>query len=444
MRIEYPNSASFILTENCNLACKYCFELGKHNKKIMSKEVSEKSIDYLIENAKKNNADNINVTYFGGEPLLNIDVMEHSFNYAIERCKKEDLKFKCSIITNCTIFNSRYEAFLLKWYSTLGYIDIQLSIDGIPEVQDEYRITIDGKGTSKLVESNVKKYFEFMEKYKIQKGVHVHGCVNKKSMPRLYESYTYFRNLGFKDIWFMPVHEEKWDDNDVTIFETQLKLISARILEDCIRENTADYYYGYASLANCKTQHPSAPCGAGKNYCSITAEGDLYPCHNFYFGSGSFKFGNVFTGEETSKRNIFLDYDSSNLFGEKSCSACDNYGCYRCIAVNYVGNDNMFIGFPAYCKLSKKENEFRINLKNKMLSIGLIKETKTLQQSDCTSHNSNDLLKKYIDIITPVVESIQNHINDINNKVEKLNVMEQKIDSFYDILENLIAALNNK
>ena len=84
-----------------------------------------------------------------------------------------------------------------------------------------------------------------------------------------------------------------------------------------------------------------------------------------------------------------------------------------------MNNDNMFIGFPAYCKLSKKENEFRINLKNKMVSLGLIKEAKTSQECECISDNSKDSLKKYVDIITPVVESIENHINDINKKVEK-------------------------
>jgi uncharacterized protein len=127
----------------------------------MTKETAQKIIDFFIKNAKAGNKENIDVTFFGGEPTLNVPVMQHMFDYAVSRCQKEDLKFGCMIVTNATTFTEEYAKFLKHWYKTLGTMNVQLSIDGIPQVQDAGRVTHDGSGTSEIVESVVKMYHEF-------------------------------------------------------------------------------------------------------------------------------------------------------------------------------------------------------------------------------------------------------------------------------------------
>lgn len=449
-KVQKISGASFILTEGCNLNCTYCFE-GKMElrdaKKVMTKEVSEAAIDFLIRGCKENKTNTFTITYFGGEPLLNIPVLIHSFRYAIKRSKEENVKFHCSVITNGTIFTDEWSDFLKEWYDALGYIDVQISIDGIPMVQDTNRVTITGKGSSKKVESVVKKYEEALKKHGIDrdKFLHVHGVISKFSLPYMYEGFKYLKeDLGFEGVWFMPCHEEPWDEKDVEIFRSEVQKISDYILQECINTNSSLPFRSYSSIANCKTKFPSAPCGAGKSYATVTHNGDIHPCHAIYFADKSLKFGNVFEGEDPSKRQFFLDYGSENMFGDQPCHDCGNASCYRCIAVNYINNGNFLVGFPNYCKMSRVEDEIRRELTKKLEELGIMNDPFGKNaSSSCQSCNTVEKEEPGLDMkfMKTLVSSIEDSLIGINNNAshnsKSIDLLNEKIDALMLVVNSV-------
>jgi sulfatase maturation enzyme AslB (radical SAM superfamily) len=155
-KIPIPTSASLLLTETCNLACKYCFvnTADAFCSKFMSKEIAKKSLDYLCNNAVESQVDNFSVMLFGGEPLLNPDVMEYIFEYGLQLANVNNKKFTASIVTNATIMNERIQS-IFKKYINLVQLNCQLSIDGQKESQDLYRVTKDGKGSFDIIKKNV-------------------------------------------------------------------------------------------------------------------------------------------------------------------------------------------------------------------------------------------------------------------------------------------------
>jgi len=159
----YPTAASLLLSEDCNLACKYCFEIQTRNqkKKNMSKEVATKAIDMLFENAilgRDNEAENkaVSITLFGGEPHLNPDALEAILEYGLLISDNTGIEFDVLTITNGTILTDRifniYKKFIDKGHN--GNFAIQISVDGTKEYNDINRVTRSGKGSFDLIEKN--------------------------------------------------------------------------------------------------------------------------------------------------------------------------------------------------------------------------------------------------------------------------------------------------
>ena len=145
-KVPLPTAASFLVSEDCNLACKYCFELGGRNKQHMSKEVARRGLEYLSENALKNSERHFSAMLFGGEPLLKPDIVEEIFSYGVELAKRRNLHFSASIVTNATLLTPKIKAILNKYKNAVD-ISVQLSIDGVKEVHDRYRVTRDGRAS---------------------------------------------------------------------------------------------------------------------------------------------------------------------------------------------------------------------------------------------------------------------------------------------------------
>lgn len=385
-------SGTVILIEDCNLACTYCYEEngGRQNGKKMSKATAEKTIEFFIKNAKEGGEGKIVITFFGGEPTLNVDTMRHMFDYGNVRTKQEGLGFECQIVSNGTVWTEEYEKFLKHWYTCHGQINVQLSIDGSPEVQDKNRLTKTGAGSSALVSKVVESYSRFMRQNGIPMDqVHVHGCVTRDSLPFMKESYDYYRDtLGLLKIWFMAVHEEDWGPGCVEEFDKQLNLIGDRIVEDCKADGNASHFDNFSSF-NCVAVKPNAPCGAGKNFCAVDTEGKVYPCHRFMFHDRSMIIGNIAEGVDDDEREFFLEYSMENIYGDMNCSDCSNKSCEICIAANLESNQNMAIGFPKYCVMSRKEDEIRWEIREKLVKAGLLKRMKK-PVSACSTDGCGD------------------------------------------------------
>ncbi len=320
-------SAYFLLTENCNLRCTYCFE-GQTRciTKYMSKETAFKTVDYLLQQAVDNDVDEISITFFGGEPMLCPDLMTEIMHYAEAQAKEKSKETRYGIITNGTIYNEKVEAFLDVWRGYKGSVDIQLSIDGIPEIQNTNRpCAAEGLVSSQLVESAVAKFKDYFKKYGLNEdNLHIHACVSKTSLPQIYNSYLYFtRDLEIKNSNFAWVIEDTWDDNDLIIFSEQLRRITERLIK--VTTNTKRFPF--------KHFDKSSGCSAGQNLIAVDTEGSIYPCHRFFFHSvdnrESVILGNVTDGiTYNERREQYFGIDYSAISPE-ICQICvaTNHGC---------------------------------------------------------------------------------------------------------------------
>lgn len=319
-------SAYLLLTENCNLRCTYCFE-GQTRcvTKYMSKETAFKTVDYLLQQAVEYGVDEIKITFFGGEPMLCPELMTDIMHYTEEKAKANGKTAQYSIITNGTIFNEKVEAFLDVWR---GYkdnkVDIQLSIDGIPKIQNANRpCAAEGLLSSQLVESAVAKFKEYFQKHNIDRErLHIHACVSKTSLPRIYESFLYFtRDLDIINTNFAWVIEDTWDDNDLMIFSEQLRKITERLIK--VTTNTKRFPF--------KHFDKSSGCSAGQNLVAVDTEGNIYPCHRFFFHNIENR-DNVILGNITDgiiyndRREQYFGIDYSEISPEI---------CQICVATNH-------------------------------------------------------------------------------------------------------------
>jgi len=442
------SAASLILTENCNLACKYCPEVCSRSTANMTEEIAEKAIEILVAGAKNNNDKEVHIEFFGGEPLLNVATMRHAFDYANRRCTEEGIGFSCIVITNATMFTQEYEDFLLHWHKTKGKINVQLSIDGPPEIQNTNRVTQDGGPSSDMIEKTVKQYFDFLNKNNIpiEQSVHVHSVLSIETAKRLYEVYSYIRDLGFNGVWYMPVHEEPWSESDVVSYRVQLQKVADRIYEDCVDQKTTSYYQATSSLSRCTNRHPDQPCGIGRKFCSVAPNGDIYPCHYVYFMDKEHqdtKLGNVYDGINDDMRSFFLDYGTENMMGDKPCADCEHYACYRCPAMNLKYNKNYLIGFKDYCKMSRAENAVKLQLQSRMAQAGLItpQSNNSCSAGNCTCNKPNQP-GQIPETLMRVIHNTEEHLKSIVMNTGQAKITsDQEFATLNDKLNTVITVL---
>lgn len=382
-------AASILVTEDCNLRCKYCFEKHKQNK--MSIEVADRTVDFLFQNAGRAGQRSVGMTMFGGEPLMAPDIVERIVRRAWAISKKTGISADIGIITNGTLLPKNIEELLKEAFQIRRPIGIQISSDGPPDVHDYYRVTVGGGPSSHLIERNIPKFKEIYGK-DFNNYVSVHGVLNEETIGRLYESYKFFKEeWGFNRSWFIPVCEGEWTETHIKKYFEQMGLITQDILKEVKRTRTIAEVDAYAPLDR-SLQTPTGklriPCGAGKNYGTITSAGDVYPCHNIYFNDpdGDSLLGNIFTGINENARRIYTQYDETDM----SCDgSCDHTFCYRCIAINWGENGNLFSQVRGnYCKLMKIDRYYQDKIRKELISMGLINGEKG------SSSSSNGVTKK--------------------------------------------------
>lgn len=372
----------FILTENCNLRCTYCFEKDTRTAvKTMSEEVAFKTVDYLLDNCvqrvemgEKNAY--VHITFFGGEPTLATDLMIKILRYTKNRSLDLGVQVKFSIITNGTIFNEKVEEFLEEWYMLFGTVDIQLSVDGCPEVQNMNRPCANSMiKSSDLVEEVVPKYKAFLEKHNLNRDcIYIHAVVSHQSLPLLFESHMYFITKLQVNYQFAWVVEDQWTDDDVVLLDKELSKIIPH-LSECTN-NVARFPF--------KRFDYCSGCGSGRGLLSVDTEGNIYPCHRFFFYSFDIRsdmlLGNIMDENpiDDEKRQMFLDIDEKKI--------CD-LPCQVCIAVNYETTGDMY----------KRPNDFDVK--------------------------SMVILNHHFKIFSEIMEkkNMNMRLNDLTNKVRSLN-----------------------
>jgi len=382
MREYKPTAASFLISENCNMACKYCFEIlsSGHKKESMTQDTVSSGLELLFKNAIETNTNEVTATMFGGEPMLKPDLVVFAIEKGRELNKIYGINYSLNIVTNGTLIPQKTVDILTELFKDRNDFSVQLSLDGIGEVNDEMRVFKNGKGSFDTIMKNVPKFKQIFggDEYdspKYNRYFNSHASLTKRTAPHLFETYKHLveeRNMRWT--WFMPIQSEDWNEEDLEIYREQLRLI-VEYMKDKIRNREKYFEYvikEYATferfLGVYRTEQIngrgmySKPCGAGVNYGTFTANGDVYPCHQFYYYENSeyLNLGNIKEPDKIKheRTKLFQDYDKRDLFCsiDKDCPLIDY--CYNCIADSYSANGSILSpNITARCKMTKIEKE---------------------------------------------------------------------------------------
>lgn len=344
------------ICHDCNLRCKYCFASEgtyKTAREYMSFEVGKKAINFLIANSGERK--NLEIDFFGGEPLMNIGVVKQIVDYARNKEKECGKTFSFTITTNCLLINDE----LIEFFNKEMH-NVVLSIDGRREVHNNVRKSVNGKECYDIILKNALK----LAKSRGEKSYYVRGTFTAENLD-FASDIEFLRDCGFDQISVEPVVLDK--DHELAVREEHLPIILKEYerLADIYLDSRKNgkwfnFFHFMIDLANgpCITKRLSG-CGSGCEYLAVTPNGDLYPCHQFA-DDNAFKLGNVFVGE--------LNNDMMARFGEnivnrkEECQKCPaKYYCSGgCCAnnIHYAGNMNK--PYAISCAMMRKRFELSL------------------------------------------------------------------------------------
>ena len=319
------------VAHTCNLSCEYCFAKGgKYSgpDAIMSKEIARSAIDFLLENSGSHY--NLDIDFFGGEPLLNFDVVKDTVAYA--KSKEEEYKkhFNFTLTTNGLLLDDEVIDYLNE-----NMKNVVLSLDGRKEKHDQFRKTLNGKGSYDAV---VPKFQNFVKK-RGDKEYYMRGTFTANNLDFTKDLQNYI-DLGFTRTSLEPVvgkQDETYalkDEHLEKIYSEYEKL--ADMLMEKIDKNEEFIFYHYMiDLENGPCVHKRiSGCGSGTEYMAVTPTGELYPCHQFV-GNPDFVIGNLKDG--IVNKDLVNEFKTCNCYSKEECRACwaNMYCSGGCAANSY-------------------------------------------------------------------------------------------------------------
>ena len=347
------------IAHDCNLACQYCFaEEGEYHgrRALMSFEVGKKALDFLIANS--GNRRNLEVDFFGGEPLMNWQVVKDLVAYGREQEKLHDKKFRFTLTTNGVLLNDEVMEFCNR---EMG--NVVLSIDGRKEVHDKMRPFRKGAGSYDLI---VPKFQQFAESGH-QDKYYVRGTFTHYNLD-FSEDVLHLADLGFKQISVEPVVAEPKESYAIReedlpkLFEEYDKLAVEMIRRHKSGEDF-NFFHFMIDLEGgpCVAKRLSG-CGSGTEYLAVTPWGDFYPCHQFV-GNEKFLLGNV--DEGILNTDIRDEFKCCNVYAKEKCRKCFArfYCSGGCAANAYNFSGDICGAYDIGCELQKKRIECAIMIK---------------------------------------------------------------------------------
>lgn len=351
------------VAHDCNLKCQYCFaEEGEYHGKreLMSVEVGKKALDFLVANSGSRK--NLEVDFFGGEPLMNFDVVKELTAYGREIEKQYNKQFRFTITTNGILLDDEKQKFINE-----NMHNMVLSLDGRKEVNDKMRPRAGGQGSYDVIVPKFQKAAESRN----QTDYYIRGTFTKYNID-FYEDVIHMADLGFKQISVEPVVTDKNMPYAITekelpaIFEEYEKLAN-EIYKRRKQGNDFNFFHFNIDLSGgpCVMKR-LAGCGSGTEYLAVTPTGDLYPCHQFV-GIPEFKMGTVYEGvTNTEQRAVF---SKCNVYAKQQCRDCwaKFYCSGGCAANAYQQNGDILKPYDIGCKMQQKRIECAIMIKAKEL-----------------------------------------------------------------------------
>ncbi len=347
------------IAHDCNLACRYCFaEEGEYHgrRALMSFEVGKKALDFLIANSGSRR--NLEVDFFGGEPLMNWEVVKQLVEYGREQEKLHDKHFRFTLTTNGVLLNDEIMEFCNREMS-----NVVLSLDGRKAVNDKMRPFRNGKGSYDLI---VPKFQKFADS-RNQMNYYVRGTFTHYNLD-FAEDAIHFADLGFRQMSIEPVVAPP--EADYAIREEDLPQILDqydKLAKEYIKRKKEGRGFNFfhfmidLNAGPCVAKRLSG-CGSGTEYLAVTPWGDLYPCHQFV-GQEGFLLGNVDEGiTNTAVRD---EFKLCNVYAKDKCRDCFArfYCSGGCAANSYNFHGTITDAYDIGCAMQKKRIECAIMIK---------------------------------------------------------------------------------
>ena len=361
------------IAHDCNLACRYCFaEEGEYHgrRELMSFEVGKKALDFLIANSGSRK--NLEVDFFGGEPLMNFEVVKQLVKYGREQEKIYNKNFRFTLTTNGVLLNDDIMEFANKEMA-----NVVCSIDGRKEVNDKMRPFRNGKGSYDLILPKFKK----LANSRNQTNYYVRGTYTHFNKD-FANDVIHLANEGFEQISVEPVVAPANEpyaikEEDVEELKNQYDILAKEIIERRKNGKDINFFHFMIDLEGgpCVAKRLSG-CGSGTEYLAVTPWGDFYPCHQFV-GNEEFLLGNVDEGITNTK--VRDEFKLCNVYAKPKCHDCfaKFYCSGGCAANSYNFHGNINDAYDIGCELQKKRIECAIMIKAAMLDLeaeGEIKE----------------------------------------------------------------------
>ncbi len=347
------------IAHDCNLACRYCFaEEGEYHGKreLMSYEVGKKALDFLVKSSGSRH--NLEVDFFGGEPLMNFQVVRDLVAYGRSLEEPYNKKFRFTLTTNGVLLNDEILKFVNREMSNLV-----LSIDGRKEVHDRMRPHRGGQGS---YEEIVPKFIKAAES-RNQTNYYVRGTFTRNNLD-FSEDVKHLADLGFEQISVEPVVAEDNEsyairEEDIPVILEQYDLLANELLKRKKIGKGVNFFHFMIDLSGgpCVAKRLSG-CGSGTEYLAVAPSGDLYPCHQFV-GKPEFLMGTVDTGvTNTGCRN---EFKLCNVYAKEKCRECfaKFYCSGGCAANAYNFSGGITDTYDIGCKLQRKRVECAIMMK---------------------------------------------------------------------------------
>ena len=346
------------IAHTCNLNCSYCFaSQGKYKgeRTVMSFEVGKRALDFLIENSGTRR--NLEVDFFGGEPLLNFDVVKQLVEYARKVEKEHNKNFRFTLTTNGMLIDDDVIDFANREMS-----NVVLSLDGRKEIHDRFRVDYEGKGSFDRIVPKFQKLVEARG----GKDYYMRGTFTHAN-PDFLEDIKTMLDLGFTELSMEPVvcalgDEAELTPKDMEVVKDQYEKLASLMIEREKEGKPFTFYHYMIDLTGgpCIYKRISG-CGSGTEYMAVTPWGDLYPCHQFV-GDDKFKLGNIYDGVTNNK--IQEEFFNCNVYARKECRDCwaKLYCSGGCAANAYHSTGTVSGVYKNGCELFKKRMECAIML----------------------------------------------------------------------------------
>ena len=347
------------VAHTCNLNCSYCFaSQGKYHgeRALMSFEVGKRALDFLVENSGSRR--NLEIDFFGGEPLMNWDVVKELVKYARSIEKEHNKNFRFTLTTNGMLIDDDVIEFANKEMS-----NVVLSLDGRKEIHDATRVDYAGNGSYDKIVPKFKK----LVASRGAQGYYMRGTFTHAN-PDFTKDVFHMADLGFTELSMEPVVAAADDPaaltpEDIKIVKAQYEILAKEMIK---REKEGCGFTFYHYMLDL-TEGPCiykriAGCGSGTEYMAVTPWGDLYPCHQFV-GDEAYKLGDIWNG--VTNENLREEFRSCNAYARPECADCwaKLYCSGGCAANAYHASGSIRGIYEPGCELFRKRIECAIMMK---------------------------------------------------------------------------------